>query len=129
VSDRKLTFIDFFSGIGGFRLGLEQAGMKCIGFCERDKFAVKSYRAMYDTEGEWYSDDITELKSADIPKADVWTAGSPCQNVSIAGGRSGILSALSLRESLATQVRIYLCGALETEAVSFLNSLTYQAAR
>jgi DNA (cytosine-5)-methyltransferase 1 len=35
---------------------------------------------MYDTEGEWYSDDITELKSADIPKADVWTAGSPCQN-------------------------------------------------
>lgn len=64
--------------------------MKCIGFCERDKFAVKSYRAMYDTEGEWYSDDITELKSADIPKADVWTAGSPCQNVSIAGGRTGI---------------------------------------
>ena len=35
MSDTKqLTFVDFFSGIGGFRLGLEMAGMKCIGFCE-----------------------------------------------------------------------------------------------
>ena len=64
--------------------------MKCIGYCERDKFAVKSYNAMYDTDGEWYSNDITKLKSADIPRADIWTAGSPCQNVSIAGGRTGI---------------------------------------
>ena len=86
----QLTFIDFFSGIGGFRLGLEKAGMKCVGFCEKDKFAVKSYRAMHDTEGEWYSDDITELKSTDIPRADIWTAGSPCQNVSITGRRAGI---------------------------------------
>lgn len=91
MSDTKqLTFIDFFSGIGGFRRGLELAGMKCAGFCEKDKFAVRSYRAMYDTEGEWYGDDITKLRADDIPKADVWTAGSPCQNLSIAGGRSGL---------------------------------------
>lgn len=87
---RQLTFIDFFSGIGGFRRGLELAGMKCIGFCENDKFAVRSYRAMYDTEGEWYGGDITKLQSDDIPQADIWTAGSPCQNLSIAGGRSGL---------------------------------------
>ncbi len=87
---RRLTFIDFFAGIGGFRLGLERAGMKCVGFCEKDKFAVKSYNAMYNTEGEWYSDDIEKLKSSDIPRADIWTAGSPCQNVSIAGERAGI---------------------------------------
>lgn len=86
----ELTFIDFFSGIGGFRRGLELAGMKCVGYCEKDKFAVRSYRAMYDTEGEWYGEDITVLRPDDIPQADVWTAGSPCQNVSIAGGRSGI---------------------------------------
>ena len=85
-----LRFIDFFAGIGGFRLGLEKAGMKCIGFCEKDKFAVKSYTAMYDTKGEWYADDITKIKSGDIPKADLWCAGSPCQAVSIAGKRSGI---------------------------------------
>ena len=90
MSDRKLTFIDFFVGIGGFRLGLEQVGMKCVGYCEKDKFAVKSYNVMYDTDGEWYSNDITKLKSADIPRADIWTAGSPCQNVSIAGERAGI---------------------------------------
>lgn len=46
----QLTFIDFFAGIGGFRRGLELAGMTCIGYCEKDKFAVRSYQAMYDTE-------------------------------------------------------------------------------
>lgn len=85
-----LTFIDFFSGVGGFRHGLELAGMKCVGFCEKDTFAVRSYRAMYDTEGEWYGNDITELRSDDVPQADIWTAGSPCQNVSIAGRRAGL---------------------------------------
>lgn len=87
---KQLTFIDFFSGIGGFRHGLELAGMKCVGFCEKDKFAVRSYRAMYDTEGEWYGEDISKLGADDVPQADVWTAGSPCQNVSIAGGRAGL---------------------------------------
>ena len=53
-----LTFLDFFSGVGGFRHGLELAGMKCVGFCEKDKFARKSYEAMYDTKGEWFHDDI-----------------------------------------------------------------------
>jgi DNA (cytosine-5)-methyltransferase 1 len=87
---RQLTFIDFFSGIGGFRLGLELAGMKCIGFCESDKFAVRSYRALYDTEGEWHGGDIAKLREDEIPQADIWTAGSPCQNLSVAGRRSGL---------------------------------------
>ena len=84
-----LTFLDFFSGVGGFRHGLELAGMKCVGFCEKDKFARKSYEAMYDTKGEWFHDDITTIDSTRIPKADLWCAGSPCQNVSIAGKRAG----------------------------------------
>lgn len=87
---RQLTFIDFFAGVGGFRLGLERVGMRCVGFCENDKFAVRSYRAMYETEGEWYGADITKLTADAIPKADIWCAGSPCQNVSLAGGRAGI---------------------------------------
>ena len=85
-----LTFLDFFSGVGGFRHGLELAGMKCIGFCEKDKFARKSYEAMYDTKGEWFHDDITTIDPTRLPKADLWCAGSPCQNVSIAGKRAGI---------------------------------------
>lgn len=85
-----LTFLDFFSGVGGFRNGLELAGMKCVGFCEKDKFARKSYEAMYDTKGEWFHDDITTIDSTRLPKADIWCAGSPCQNVSIAGKRAGL---------------------------------------
>ena len=46
---KQMTFLDLCSGIGGFRLGLETAGHKCIGYCEYDKFARASYEAMYDT--------------------------------------------------------------------------------
>lgn len=54
----SVTFIDFFSGIGGFHSGFEKAGMKCVGWCEADKYAQKSYRAIYDTKGLWFSDDV-----------------------------------------------------------------------
>ncbi len=68
----QLTFLDLCSGIGGFRLGLESAGHKCVGYCEYDKFARASYEAMYDTEGEWKADDVTKLKPSDVPRADIW---------------------------------------------------------
>lgn len=86
----NMTFLDFCAGIGGFRLGLELAGHKCIGFCEKDKFAVKSYRAMFDTEGEWYADDVTKLRTEEIPRADIWCFGFPCQDISVAGKQRGI---------------------------------------
>lgn len=85
-----ITFLDFFAGIGGFRCGLELTGMKCIGYCEKDKFARKSYEAMYETKGEWFHDDITSINPVQLPKADLWCAGSPCQNLSIAGKRAGL---------------------------------------
>ena len=72
------TMIDLFSGIGGFRLGFERAGFRCIGSCENDKFALESYRAMFDTKGEWFCEDIRSIKSKDIPFADCWTFGFPC---------------------------------------------------
>jgi site-specific DNA-cytosine methylase len=50
MANKQLTFIDFFSGIGGFRLGFELAGHKCVGSCERDKYAIKSYNAMLRKE-------------------------------------------------------------------------------
>ncbi|EQH25425.1 C-5 cytosine-specific DNA methylase family protein [Clostridioides difficile DA00211] len=43
-----LTFLDLFAGIGGFRLGMERAGHKCVGHCEYDKFANLSYKAMHN---------------------------------------------------------------------------------
>ena len=56
-----MNFIDFFAGIGGFRSGLEKAGHKCVGFVEFDKFARKSYQAMYDTKGEFTGYDIRQV--------------------------------------------------------------------
>ena len=74
----RLTFLDICAGIGGFRLGLEWAGHKCIGYCEYDKFARASYEAMYDTEGEWKAEDVTKLTPEEIPYADAWCFGFPC---------------------------------------------------
>ena len=85
-----MTFIDFFSGIGGFHSGFEKAGIKCVGWCEFDKFAQKSYRAMYDTERLWFSDDVRKARGWELPKADIWTFGFPCQDVSAAGKQKGI---------------------------------------
>lgn len=85
-----MRFVDFFAGIGGIRLGFEQAGHKCVGFCEFDKFARKSYKAMYDTTGEWESHDVRTIESYDIPSADIWTGGFPCQDVSVAGKQRGL---------------------------------------
>lgn len=47
-----MKFLDLFAGIGGFRLGMEAAGHECVGFCEIDPFARKSYKAIHDTRGE-----------------------------------------------------------------------------
>ncbi|UWG97542.1 DNA (cytosine-5-)-methyltransferase [Dehalobacter sp. DCM] len=87
----QTTFIDFFAGIGGFRAGLEACGMKCIGHCEIDKYADKSYRAIFDVkEDEWFARDITKIEPGDVPCAHLWTAGFPCQDISVAGSRRGL---------------------------------------
>lgn len=85
-----MQFLDFFSGIGGIRLGLERAGHKCVGWCEFDKFARKSYEAMFNTKGEWTSVDVRTVKPYDVPAADLWTFGFPCQDISIAGKQKGL---------------------------------------
>ena len=85
-----MKFIDFFSGIGGFHSGLELAGMECVGWCKFDKFAQKSYRAMYDTEDLYFNNDVKTIKGKDLPKADLWAFGFPCQDISIAGKQEGI---------------------------------------
>ena len=90
-----MKFLDLFAGIGGFRLGLESAGHECVGFCEIDKFARKSYKAIHDTEGEIELHDITEVTNEEWRKfrgtVDVICGGFPCQAFSIAGKRKGFL--------------------------------------
>lgn len=117
-----MTFLDFFAGIGNFRLGMEQAGHKCVGFCEIDKYAVASYTAMHllkDDQrrflaslpkskrkkeilkdeyknGEWYSSDIMGVRTGDLPRADCWCWGSPCTSFALPGRRAGLKGASGL---------------------------------
>lgn len=87
-----MKFLDLFAGIGGFRLGMEQAGHECVGFCEIDKFARKSYKAIHDTEGEVEMHDITTVSDEfirSIGSVDVIVGGFPCQAFSVAGKRQG----------------------------------------
>lgn len=87
-----MKFLDLFSGIGGFRLGMEAAGHKCLGFCEIDKFARKSYKAIHNTKGEIELHDITAVSDDTIRKirsVDIICGGFPCQAFSIAGNRRG----------------------------------------
>ena len=85
-----MRFVDFFAGIGGIRLGLEQAGHECVGFCEWDKYARTAYKAMYNTEGEWENHDVRTVGACDIPDADLWCFGFPCQDISVAGKQKGL---------------------------------------
>lgn len=85
----NIKFLDLFAGIGGFRSGLEMAGHECVGFVEIDKFARKSYRAIYNTEGEWTAHDIRAVRASELPRADIWTFGFPCQDISVAGKQKG----------------------------------------
>lgn len=110
-----MTFIDLFSGIGGFRIGMEMAGHKCLGHCEIDTFANMSYEAMHlmsddeilelkkiglkqaqkhmkirnKKDGEWHEKDITKIDTKTIPRADCWCFGFPCQDISVAGKGTG----------------------------------------
>ena len=90
-----MKFLDLFAGIGGFRMGLESLGHECVGFCEIDKFARKSYKAIYDTKGEIELHDITEVTNEEWRKlrgtVDIICGGFPCQAFSIAGKRKGFL--------------------------------------
>ena len=131
-----MKFIDWFAGVGGFRRGMELAGHECAGFCEFDKFATASYISMHlltDEQrkklelplkkrqkeilkdeyrnGEWYANDIRRVYAWDIPKADCWCFGFPCQDISVAGKQLGFQGN---RSSLFFRV-MYLIGQLKEE--------------
>ena len=87
-----MKFIDLFAGIGGFRFGMESAGHECVAFCEIDKFARASYKAIHNTEGEIELHDITTVTDDEIRNighVDAICGGFPCQAFSIAGHRRG----------------------------------------
>lgn len=85
-----IRFFDMFSGIGGFRSGLEAIGdFKCIGHCEIDKYANQAYNAIYEPKGELFYEDATKIDPEGLPDIDLICGGFPCQAFSIAGRREG----------------------------------------
>lgn len=87
-----MRFLDVFSGIGGFRMGLEQAGHTCIGHIEFNDFARQAYEAIYDIkDDEFDGKDVTEIDDFGKLKGkyDILVGGFPCQSFSIAGHRRG----------------------------------------
>lgn len=83
----SFTFIDLFAGIGGLRLGFQQAGGACVFSSEFDKHAQATYK---NNHGEHPFGDITTINPSHIPDHDVLLAGFPCQPFSHAGLKGGI---------------------------------------
>ena len=85
-----IKFIDMFSGIGGFREGLTRAGgFECVGHSEIDKYANRSYNALFDTKGEWFVEDARKADPETMPEFQLLCGGFPCQAFSTAGSRKG----------------------------------------
>src|SRR5690606_28278115 len=93
-----MNVLDIFSGIGGFSLGLERAGMKTVAFCEIEEFPRKVL-AKHWPDVPIY-EDVRELsrdrlESDGITGIDVICGGFPCQDISVAGKKVGISGARS----------------------------------
>ena len=83
---RGFSFVDLFSGIGGFHLALRSYGAKCVFASEINKAAAKVYSNNFKIQPKG---DIREIKVEEIPKHDILCAGFPCQPFSISGNQKG----------------------------------------
>jgi DNA (cytosine-5)-methyltransferase 1 len=92
-----MKVLSLFSGVGGFDLGLERAGMETVFQCEWDKHATKILEKHWPNVPRWT--DVSTLTGEHIlshaPVIDVVAWGSPCQDLSVAGKRAGLEGARS----------------------------------
>ncbi|GJQ63949.1 MAG: cytosine-specific methyltransferase [Melioribacteraceae bacterium] len=90
IPDNEYTVLELFAGAGGLALGLEKAGLKCVGLNEIDKFACATLRKNRPSwnilEGDIKELDFSEFKNS----VDVVTGGFPCQAFSYAGKKLGL---------------------------------------
>jgi DNA (cytosine-5)-methyltransferase 1 len=87
-----MKVLSLFSGVGGFDMGLENAGMETVFQCEWDKHANSILHRHWPDVPKW--DDVSTLTGkhilANAPEVDVVAWGSPCQDLSVAGKRAGL---------------------------------------
>ena len=83
-----LRVISLFSGVGGFDLGLERAGMVTVAQCEWDPKCQAVLRRHWPHVPKWH--DVADVRGDDLPDAEVVAFGSPCQDLSVAGKRAGL---------------------------------------
>ena len=81
------TMVDWFAGIGGFRLAGERNGLKCEGACDNDQWARQTYKARFGHDPEF--SDARAVIPSEVPDHDLFCGGFPCPSFSIAGKRKG----------------------------------------
>ena len=86
---KTINQLDLFSGIGGFHLGFERAGYKVNSyFSEIDKHAIAVYKQQF--KNSKYVGSVVDIRGNELPRIDLITFGSPCQDFSLAGKREGM---------------------------------------
>jgi len=109
----QFTFIDFCSGIGGGRAGLERiSNTRCLGFSEINKSSEKTYRNIFNDTSETNYGDFTKINIDDLPYFDIMLAGFPCQTFSVLGQRKGF-------EDDRGQIIYYLIDILKKKQVPY----------
>ena len=81
-----MRYVEFCAGVGGTRAGLDAAGWECVLAIDHDSDAVEVHRLAH---GHAVLGDVTRLSARDVPEAEVWVAGFPCQPFSSSGTRLG----------------------------------------
>jgi len=88
ATSRGFSFIELFAGVGGFRVGLEAVGGRCVWACEQDSAARCTYAANHS--GNVPYKDVRAAQLDKIPPFRVLTAGFPCQDFSAIGSQKGL---------------------------------------
>lgn len=109
---------ELFAGIGAFRKALIKSNVphRIVGISEIDKYAIKSYEAIYGQTRNY--GDISKVKKLDY--ADLWTYGFPCQDISIAGKQAGIIKGATRSGLLYEVQRLLVTANEEKELPKFL---------
>ena len=97
-TDKTYKIASFFAGIGGFDVAFERNGFETVYLCEINPFCQGILNAHWPDVKK--GGDINAIQLDDIPRADVWCGGFPCQDISVARGASERLGLKGKRSGL-----------------------------